>query len=456
MSSHRGSSSGRGAGGGAAPPVDDGISTRTSDEQKAIEDICVALFRNFINTDNQVGGTTFIRLHRDRLLPCLMEGLTRLPACMSGLDASRGWFVFWITHSLELLNYQLDDATKRNVVSFLARCQHPDGGFGGGPGQLAHLAPTYACVAALMVIGGEEAYRCVDRGRLYSFLMRVKNVQRGGFDLHEGGESDMRGVYCAIATASMLHLLTDELVDGIPQHIAACQRWDGGIASEPGSESHGGYTYCGLAALTILGQAQHLNLHRLLDWACHRQMSVEGGFQGRTNKLVDSCYSFWLGGILPVVHEALRQCGEYVPPSHYWISPMALQFYVFLCCQDPRGLLRDKPGKPPDFYHTAYALSGTSLSQHGPSGRQEVTGHPDNRLAPTDRFYNVRFDKVRMARDFFAAQPPFTTAEGHKGREGAGVTAYHEMLTLAESSSVGGGGVEDGRVEEIIDSRGTS
>jgi protein farnesyltransferase subunit beta len=26
-----------------------------------------------------------------------------------------------------------------------------------------------------------------------------------------------------------------------------------------------------------------------------RQMPVEGGFQGRANKLVDGCYSFWLG-----------------------------------------------------------------------------------------------------------------------------------------------------------------
>ena len=24
-----------------------------------------------------------------------------------------------------------------------------------------------------------------------------------------------------------------------------------------------------------------------------RQVRLEGGFQGRTNKLVDSCYSFW-------------------------------------------------------------------------------------------------------------------------------------------------------------------
>lgn len=28
-------------------------------------------------------------------------------------------------------------------------------------------------------------------------------------------------------------------------------------------------------------------------------MKLEGGFQGRTNKLVDGCYSFWQGGSFP-------------------------------------------------------------------------------------------------------------------------------------------------------------
>jgi hypothetical protein len=35
--------------------------------------------------------------------------------------------------------------------------QHPEGGFGGGPYQLAHLAPTYAAVSALVTLGGADA-----------------------------------------------------------------------------------------------------------------------------------------------------------------------------------------------------------------------------------------------------------------------------------------------------------
>lgn len=34
-------------------------------------------------------------------------------------------------------------------------------------------------------------------------------------------------------------------------------------------------------------------------------MKFEGGFQGRTNKLVDGCYSFWQGGAFPLLHELI-------------------------------------------------------------------------------------------------------------------------------------------------------
>jgi protein farnesyltransferase subunit beta len=97
-------------------------------------------------------------------------------------------------------------------------------------------------------------------------------------------------------------------------------------------------------------------------------MYQEGGFQGRTNKLVDGCYSFWQGALFSLV-----DC--YFPPSTFTTkggintegaefinkSPqrdttlmggdsvdmdrMALQKYILVCCQSPYGGLRDKPSK---------------------------------------------------------------------------------------------------------------
>ena len=51
----------------------------------------------------------------------------------------------------------------------------------------------------------------------------------------------------------------------------------------------------------LVGRAASLDLRRLAHWAVHRQGAMEGGFMGRTNKLVDGCYSFWQGGIFPLL-----------------------------------------------------------------------------------------------------------------------------------------------------------
>uniref|UniRef100_A0A9I9E4A9 Prenyltransferase alpha-alpha toroid domain-containing protein n=1 Tax=Cucumis melo TaxID=3656 RepID=A0A9I9E4A9_CUCME len=40
---------------------------------------------------------------------------------------------------------------------------------------------------------------------------------------------------------------------------------------------------------------ESISLHK--DWVVFRQVGLECGFQGRTNKLVDGCYSFRQGGI---------------------------------------------------------------------------------------------------------------------------------------------------------------
>jgi protein farnesyltransferase subunit beta len=67
-------------------------------------------------------------------------------------------------------------------------------------------------------------------------------------------------------------------------------------------EAHGGYTYCALAAWVMLKpflpeDGPQISTKRLLHWAATMQGSEieNGGFRGRTNKLVDGCYSWWLG-----------------------------------------------------------------------------------------------------------------------------------------------------------------
>ena len=54
--------------------------------------------------------------------------------------------------------------------------------------------------------------------------------------------------------------------------LMGVQTYEGGLGGEPGTEAHGGYTFCGLAALHLAGRAGALNLPALLHWAVHRQV----------------------------------------------------------------------------------------------------------------------------------------------------------------------------------------
>jgi protein farnesyltransferase subunit beta len=51
----------------------------------------------------------------------------------------------------------------------------------------------------------------------------------------------------------------------------------------------------------LAGRADALDLPRLARWAAARQSWAEGGFNGRTNKLVDGCYSFWQGALFALL-----------------------------------------------------------------------------------------------------------------------------------------------------------
>lgn len=74
------------------------------------------------------------------------------------------------------------------------------------------------------------------------------------------------------------------------------------------------------------------------NWAVKRQMDDEGGFQGRANKLVDGCYSFWVGGMFPLIQKLRPE----LPGVRFDVRKLA--DYILRCCQERKGGFRDKPG----------------------------------------------------------------------------------------------------------------
>ena len=348
----------------------------------------------------------------------LLSSLKSLPASYVSLDASRPWIAYWCLHALDLLGVR-PTAIYPSIVEWLGRCRSPEGGFGGGPGQAPHAATTYAAVLALCVIGTPEAYAAIDRDVLYHryFSWRTPG---GGFRVQDGGEVDVRGSFTVLAISELLGITTPELVRNATSFLASCQTYEGGFGGEPGSEAHGGYTFCALGALHVLRQMRIAHVDVLARWLAGRQMLLEGGFQGRTNKLVDSCYSFWQGACFDILAEHVKdersagvECCS-APP----FDRDALQRYILCCAQQDIGGLRDKPGKRRDQYHSCYALSGLSIAQHGvsvtsstgldsdidtatASGSMKEVTSSSNKIAATHPVFNIRRELVEAAMNHF-------------------------------------------------------
>ncbi|XP_059157217.1 protein farnesyltransferase subunit beta-like [Physella acuta] len=396
---------------------DETLSTKTSMEQKQVEEIVMKCYKTFKTSLDIYPDVPF--LERENHVEFLTKGLQLLSSSYECLDSSRPWLCYWILHSLELLDVPLPEDRALAIAKFLGKCQHPDGGFGGGPMQFPHLAPTYAAVNALCILANitEKVFDVLNRDTLYKFLMKMK-TEEGAFKMHEGGEVDIRGVYCALSVARLTNLMTQELTSGTAEFITRCQTYEGGFAGYPGLEAHGGYTFCGVAALVLLGHTERCDLRSLLRWTANRQTQFEGGFQGRTNKLVDGCYSFWQGATFPIIHMIMctDDDDQNLSAERWMFHQEALQEYILICCQHPHGGLIDKPGKARDHYHTCYCLSGLSVAQHfigGSLNNDVVIGNPHNKLRPVQPVYNLSLDSVMMAQKYFGNLKSSTAMHGN-------------------------------------------
>ena len=362
-------------------------------------------------------------LNREAHIEFLEEGLgidedgEQLSPGFVVLDASRPWILYWCLIGMCCLGADLAPYRERLIETLRPIQNYNTGGFGGGNGQTSHVAVTYAAVLALCTVGGREAFQLIDRVKMWKWLSSLKQVD-GGFCVCDGGEEDVRGVYCALTLISLLGLPTEltpddvarlkrqseeiqqgkrtggwghdpkfapgNLLDGTAEYLRRCQTYEGGIAGAPGGmEAHGGYAFCALAGLSLIGEPhvmlnKYLDLPKLIYWLSARQYAPEGGFSGRSNKLVDGCYSTWVGGCWALAEAALNGPQKDEPDDDeteegqdgkteqseeekfakeakktekgrgivgsLW-SRDGLVKYILGCCQAPRGGLRDKPEK---------------------------------------------------------------------------------------------------------------
>jgi hypothetical protein len=161
------------------------------------------------------------------------------------------------------------------------------GGFGGGPGQMAHAATNYAAVLALCILAGSgdcpAAYTLLEQRRqgLYIWLLSLKQRDTGSFRMQHDGEIDVRATYCVMAVAKLLHICTDTLTVSAMNYVSACQTYEGGFGGEPFTEAHGGYTFCATAAVQLLNG---WSWNSAAPFARPSSDGIRSGFNGRANK----------------------------------------------------------------------------------------------------------------------------------------------------------------------------
>lgn len=115
-------------------------------------------------------------------------------------------------------------------------------------------------------------------------------------------------------------------------------------------ESHGGTTFCAIAALELSGQLDILTPEvkaKIIRWLLFRQ---QDGFQGRPNKPVDTCYSFWIGATLKILNGF--ELSDYKDNRDYVLST-----------QDRFGGFSKWPGSQADPFHSYFGLCGLSFLQ---------------------------------------------------------------------------------------------
>ncbi|KAL4722268.1 CAAX farnesyltransferase (FTase) subunit beta [Fusarium chlamydosporum] len=321
------------------PPIRDSLPTESSRLQEETIDEVLPFLKG--EEHEQCNSHGLPHLDRRRHVNFLHKQLGKLPAAFTSADPSRPWFFYWCLSALVLLGEDVEVYRER-LVDTVRPMQNSDGGFAGGFGHTSHLATSYATVLSLALVGGEDAYECIDRRAMWRWLCSLKQPD-GGFQMALGGEEDVRGAYCAAVIISLLNLPLELSQDsparsaghtglfaGLADYVHRCQTHEGGVSAKPGIEAHGAYAFCALGCLSII-DSPHRAIPRhwvggcwpLIEAALNGPRSGPGGEEANTG-----------GHPLPAAQDSL-------------FSRDGLIRYILCCCQDQskRGGLRDKPSK---------------------------------------------------------------------------------------------------------------
>lgn len=307
----------------------------------------------------------YYKFEREKHKFYLKHILKNIPSIMVSMDSNRVVLVFFAIGGLDILNElpNLPEKYRESIINWIYRLQvvgSETGGFQGsstlitpnnenGAYQWGYIACTYSALASLVILGDD-----LSRVDKEAVLKGLRNLQlpNGCFKgAIEGAEDDMRFVFCAAIICYILNDFSYIDVEKMVQFILNSITYEGGISQGCELEAHSGSTFCAIASLALSKQLHRIpaqKLPLLKRWLLNR-IGTGGGFSGRPNKPIDTCYSFWTGGSLKILG-----CYQFIE------SELNRQF-VLMCQDKGYGGFSKVPNCVPDPLHTYFGLAGLSL-----------------------------------------------------------------------------------------------
>ncbi|KAK9419531.1 hypothetical protein SUNI508_07267 [Seiridium unicorne] len=372
-----------------------------------------------------------------------------LPHHYTANDSSRISLGYFIVAALDLLSSPSSHTSEPDAKStpphlipakdraqlrkWVLSLQHRSGGFCGSPQHVfpqefsrgyngetklltssdtenANVAATYFALMLLGILaddsdaGASQTYMDVDRVATLTWLKRLQRPD-GSFgevvkeDGTIGGGRDSRYSYMASAIRWVLggnegDGSLDFDVDNFVKYTRRSQSFDGGIGESAMGESHAGYAYCAVAALSLLdltaGDSENPSRYlkagipdvpALVHDLISRQFAYAGdkgdeddtddapvqetsipdiatlslddismtGFSGRLNKAPDTCYTWWVAGALDLL------AGAFKGPTT--VDRTSGREFLLQKMQHVIGGFGKYAGKPPDVYHSYLGLA---------------------------------------------------------------------------------------------------
>ncbi|KAL0870613.1 hypothetical protein ABMA27_005573 [Loxostege sticticalis] len=332
-----------------------------------------------------------------------MRFLNILPSSLSSHDTTRVTIAYFSVCGLDVLGSisSINLELRQRIVDWIYQLQvHPNKesgdmsscGFQGSSTinidlgaanshyRCGHLAMTYTGLCILLTLGDD-----LSRINRKALVEGVKALQtdEGNFSATLSGcESDMRFVYCAACISYILDDWSGFNIEKATEYIIKSINYDFGIAQCPELESHGGTTFCALATLALTKQLDKLSTEQvegLKRWLLFRQVD---GFNGRPNKSVDTCYSFWVGASLKIL--------DILHMTNYGNN----RKYVYETQDCVVGGFSKWPDTCTDPMHTYLGLAGLSLI--GENGLLEIV--------PTLNITNRAFEHLKTIHQKWATE----------------------------------------------------